>query len=67
MGSLIMIGIKPDLIDADAWKLTFADAMKNSIDTEDIACAQLVNLLVTKYKLFQYYWKWYLISYSTNR
>lgn len=30
MGSLIMIRIKLDLIDAEAWKLTFADAMKIS-------------------------------------
>ena len=38
-----------------------------SVDTEDIACAQLVNLLVTNYELFQYYWKRHLMSYSTNR
>ena len=38
-----------------------------SVDTEDIACAQLVNLLVTNYELFQYYWKRHLMSYLTNR
>lgn len=47
--------------------LYYWDQEEDSVDPEDIACAQLVNLLVTNYELFQYYWKRHLMSYSTNR
>lgn len=36
-----------------------------SIDTEEVASAQLVNLLVTNFELFQYYWKLHLENKAT--